>query len=298
MAERLQKILAAAGISSRRKAEDLIREGRVSIDGRVASIGESADPRMAVIAIDGDPVERPKHRYLALNKPPGYVTTLAPTHGERSAIDLVHVSERVFTVGRLDKESSGLLLLTNDGEWGNLIMHPRYEIEKEYRVCVRGAVDAQALRALRAGTMIEGKMAVPVSVEPLERDEGTTWLKIILKEGRKREIRVLTRASGHAVVYLERVRIGHVPLGHLGVGRFRDLSRKEVERFRERGGVAEPGRSRQSGGPYNRDRRPRRSRKVNAGQGAGPVSRHPSTRHRPHVSRSYKEGTGSRGQSG
>jgi 23S rRNA pseudouridine2605 synthase len=244
MAERLQKVLARAGIASRRQAEELIRAGRVYVNGQRAEIGQSVAPH-ALIAVDGKPIQiEQQPRYIALNKPAGYVTSTRSTHGERTILELVSVPERIFPVGRLDKETAGLLLLTNDGEWANRIMHPRYGVEKEYRVLVHGIVDAKALERFRQGVVIEGHHTAPVSVRRLAIVNGNTWLAIVLTEGRKREIRLLASAVGHPVLYLERVRIGEVQLGSLPIGHWRALSKREVESFYDGTRTGNPSRSR------------------------------------------------------
>lgn len=295
MPVRIQKALADAGIASRRQSEDLIRSGRVAIDGRPAIIGESVDPATANIAVDGRTVETVRRLYIALNKPLGVVTTTASDRDERTVMDLVTIPERIYPVGRLDKESCGLLLLTNDGDWADRVMHPRYEVEKEYIVQVRGQIDQHALRRFRAGARVDGKLTVPKKVEPLETEQRTSRLRIILGEGRKREIRVLAKEAGHPVLYLERVRIGHVRLGPLPVGRFRELSREEIEGFRERkpnaarrcpshppsGGHRRPG---GSGQDDNRRRSRRTPRRSFGGHGVD-------------VSRNHKGRPGARGRS-
>jgi 23S rRNA pseudouridine2605 synthase len=290
MPERIQKVLAHAGIASRRHAEDLIREGRVMVDGRVAAIGEVVEAATARIEVDGEPINRQAHRYLALNKPLGYTTTTASTLDEKTVLDLVSVPERVYPVGRLDKESAGLILLTNDGEWADRIMHPRYEVEKEYLVQVRGVVNQTALRKFRLGALVEGKMAAPKVVEPVGTEDGTSWLKVILAEGRKREIRVIARAAGHPVMYLERVRIGHIRLGHLPAGRFRDLSKIEVEHFRE-GGRPLAGEKRAATEAEGGHRRPGRSRQDDHRRGPGTPPGRSASRHGPDVSRRHQGGS-------
>jgi len=227
--ERLQKILAAAGLASRRAAERLIEEGRVTVNGVVAGLGDSADPDHDRIVVDGRPLPRPERLYVALNKPVGYVTSLRSTHGEATVDQLIHLPDRVFPVGRLDKDTSGLLLLTNDGEWANLVTHPRHEIEKEYRAVVRGIPSMAALSTMEGGvTLPDGTVTSPARVRLTGRTRGSGLLTIILTEGKKRQIRLMAAAAGHPVQELERVRIGPIQLGNLAPGAYRFLPNAEV----------------------------------------------------------------------
>jgi 23S rRNA pseudouridine2605 synthase len=266
MSERVQKLLAQAGVASRRKAEDLIREGRVTVDGKQAQIGQAVDPETARIEVDNKPIRVESPRYLAFNKPAGVVTTSLATHGETTVLDVVQTADRMYPVGRLDKDTTGLLFLTNDGDWANRVTHPRYGVDKEYKVLVQGPVNAASLQRFRSGVVIDGKKAVPLSVAPLSSEGSNTWLQIVLIEGRKREIRLLAAAAGHPVLYLERVRIGDIRLGHLPPGRFRDLSKAEVESFRGAGGQSQARRAGEKSAAENRHRRPGGGRKVDSRQ--------------------------------
>src|SRR5579884_74710 len=279
MAERLQKLLSRAGVSSRRQAEELIRAGRVTVNGEPASIGQIVDSTGAGVIVDGRPLRLEQRRYLALNKPRGVVTTTTSTRGEDTVVGLISARERLYPVGRLDKDTAGLLLLTNDGEWANLIMHPRNEIEKEYRVLVRGGVTTRDMACLRAGTVVEGRLSIPKSVVPVGNEGGNTWLTVVLTQGRKREIRLLCAACGHPVVYLERVRIGHVELGTLAPGRFRDLSKREVERFRAGPATDERARAGSGAADSGGSRRPGRGRQVDHRRSDRPPVGHPRSRH-------------------
>ncbi|HZS94408.1 MAG TPA: pseudouridine synthase [Chloroflexota bacterium] len=227
--ERLQKILAAAGVASRRAAEQLIDSGRVTVNGGVARIGDRADLESDEIAVDGRPVRRPVQLYIALNKPRGYVTSLRSTHGEPTVDALVDVGTRVFPVGRLDRETSGLLLLTNDGEWANMIAHPRHGIEKEYRAVVRGTPSREAIAAMERGVRLpDGTLTRPASVRVISNSRNDTLVGITLLEGKKRQIRLMASAVGYPVLTLERTRIGPVKLNNLPLGTWRFLSREEV----------------------------------------------------------------------
>lgn len=249
--ERLQKILASAGVSSRRGAEALIADGRVRVNGIVARLGESADPDHDVIEVDGRRLLRGReHRYLALNKPAGYVSSLKSTHGEPTVVGLVSGESRVYPVGRLDKETSGLLLMTDDGDWANLVTHPRYGIEKQYEVLVRGRPADPALESLRNGVVLPGgALTAPARVVKIGDDRGNTRLFITVVEGKKRQIRLMASAVGHPVIALRRVRVGDIRLGSLPEGQWRALEREEVEGIRELAGQNTGRGSTDSGSP-------------------------------------------------
>jgi 23S rRNA pseudouridine2605 synthase len=238
MKERLQKVLAAAGVASRRKAEALIAQGQVTVNGRVAAPGDKVDPATDRIEVTGRPVSIASTRvYLALNKPIGYVSTVRGDHGEPTVLDLVTHPERVYPVGRLDKDTSGLLLLTNDGDWANLVTHPRYAVEKEYELLVSGHPSAATLRRLSAGIELpDGTRTSSVAVRRIFERGGNTLLSITLHEGKKRQIRQMCLAVGHPVLELRRVRVGPIRLATLGVGAWRYLQPEEVERVREDAG--------------------------------------------------------------
>jgi 23S rRNA pseudouridine2605 synthase len=237
MQERLQKALAAAGIASRRGAEELITAGLVSVNGRTAHVGQVIDRDRDVVEVSGRRVAFPEARtYIALNKPMGYVTSLRSTHGEKTVTELVVIPARVFPVGRLDKDTSGLLLFTDDGDWANIVSHPRFGVEKEYGVTVRGRLSPGALERLRRGVQLQdGAVTSPARVA-VTRVEGThTRLSVTVIEGKKRQIRLMFEAVGHPVVTLSRVRIGPLELGGLGEGRWRRLDSNEVEGIRSYG---------------------------------------------------------------
>lgn len=233
--ERLQKIIAAAGLASRRGAEEMIGSGRVTVNGRRAQLGDRADPNTDDIRVDGQRVSMPQvHSYIALNKPPGYVSSLRSTHGERTVTELVPAASRLFPVGRLDKETSGLLLMTNDGDWANLVTHPSHGIVKEYRALVRGAPDESALENLRHGvTLPGGIVTASADVRRIGDDRGSTWLSFRVIEGKKRQIRLMALEVGHPIVALQRVRIGPIQLGSLPEGAWRRLAAEEVDEIRD-----------------------------------------------------------------
>ncbi|MDA8163758.1 MAG: pseudouridine synthase [Desulfobacteraceae bacterium] len=229
--ERLQKILARAGIASRRRAEDLIRQGRVKVDGRVVTeMGVQVDPGRQMVELDGKPVtarERPV--YILLHKPRGYVSTVHDPQGRPVVTSLLKgVRERVFPVGRLDLDSEGALLLTNDGELANRVLHPRFEIKKTYLARVTGQPDSEQLRRLAAGIVIEGRRTWPASVRLLEGDQESSLIEVIIHEGRKRQVRKMFAAIGHPVLQLKRIAYGGLGLGSLPPGRYRFLQRGEL----------------------------------------------------------------------
>lgn len=227
--ERLQKVLAARGVASRRGAERLIVEGRVSVDGAiVAELGTRVDPR-ARIAVDGRPVApAPARRYLVLHKPTGVVTTVSDPEGRRTALDLVGGVGRLYPVGRLDIDSAGLLLLTDDGEWAQRALHPRYGHEREYEVVVRGRVTAEALARLRRGVSLEEGSSRFRDVRVVRAGGRGSTLRVTLTQGWKRQVRRTLAAVGLPVIALVRVRMGPVRLGSLRPGEWRPLRRAEI----------------------------------------------------------------------
>lgn len=228
--ERIQKLLAQAGYGSRRACEEFISEHRVTVNGKIVELGAKADPIRDVIKVDGKRVHfESKRLYLALNKPIGVVTTNADEFGRKIVRDLIPLEGHLFPVGRLDADSEGLVLLTNDGDLANALTHPRYEHEKEYRVLVEGEPGASTLKAWRHGVLLEGQMTAPAKVEITGAGRGQTWLRVVMHEGRKRQIREVAGMLGHHVKYLQRVRIGPIRLTNLKVGEWRHLSTSEVK---------------------------------------------------------------------
>ncbi len=237
--ERLQKIIAERGVASRRKAEELIARGKVKVNGHVATLGDKADPRRDVILVGGKRLaaaEAPA--YILLNKPRGYVTTLNDELGRKCVAELVdNAGVRVYPVGRLDRDSEGMLLLTNDGDFANAIMHPSTHVPKRYRVTVRGKVDDVALQAFRDGMMLEGRRTLSADVTVILEEPERTVLEIVLYEGRNRQIRRMCEAVQLQVVRLRRIAIGTVKLGMLPVGKWRYLNPKEVKALVQATGV-------------------------------------------------------------
>ncbi len=230
--ERLHKILAEAGLGSRRKCENLIASGRVSVDGkRITKLGHLVDPIRDNIYCDGESIKRQKKIYFLLNKPRGYVCTNAANSKDPRAIDLLrHIEQRVYTVGRLDKDSEGLLIITNDGELANLLTHPRYGIEKTYMVAVKGRVSDTTVRVLKRGIWISEGKASPARVKVISRRYKHSTLEIGLREGKNREIRRILAKIDHPVISLKRTKIGPLKMHYsLKVGKYRALSKEEVE---------------------------------------------------------------------
>lgn len=228
-AERLQKVLAHAGQGSRRVCEGLIAEGRNSVNGRTATLGDKADPKVDVIAIDGERIHvNTDLVYLLFNKPAGVVTTANDPEGRPTVIDYVPANPRVFPVGRLDQDTTGLLLLTNDGELANRVTHPRYEIEKTYMVQIRGPVSRKHLHQLLNGVELDDGPAKARKANLKIADQTRSLLEIVIAEGRNREVRRMMKAVGLELEQLVRVRIGPIHLGDIGPGKVRPLNGKEV----------------------------------------------------------------------
>ena len=228
--ERLQKILAAAGVASRRAAEDLIRAGRVTVNGAVATLGESADADRDAIALDGEPIQREPLEYWIVNKPRGVLTTVSDPQGRSTVIDLAQESTaRLFPVGRLDLLSEGLVLLTNDGPLAHSLLHPSFGEEREYRVTVRGSIDRSTLRRISEGVELEDGLTAPARAGAVRFDPETrtTRFALTLVEGKKRQIRRMMSELGHPVVRLVRVRMGPLELGQLASGKARPLRARE-----------------------------------------------------------------------
>lgn len=231
-AERVQKVLAAAGIGSRRACEELIAAGRVTVDGETVRLGAKADPATSVITVDGERVHtNPELTYLLLNKPRDVVTTVSDPQGRRTVMDLVPANPRVYPVGRLDQDTEGLLLLTNDGELANRLAHPRYEVEKTYVAQIRGAVKRHALRELLDGVELEDGLARARSVRELGAAGDRSLVELVLAEGRKREVRRMLAAVGMPVERLARVKLGPLALGDLSPGKVRPLRGDEVRKL-------------------------------------------------------------------
>lgn len=227
--ERLQRALARAGLGSRRACEILIREGRVTVNGRAAVLGDRVDASRDVVAVGGHRVSvDPALRYLALHKPAGVTTTMRDPHARAALTAYLPADVRVFPVGRLDRDTEGLLILTNDGEVANRLMHPRYGVEKEYLAEVEAAPTERQVARLRRGVELEDGVATAVAARAVGRTGGRGAVRLVMAEGRKREVRRMLDAVGLPVRRLIRVRVGPVRLGRLRPGEARDLSPQEV----------------------------------------------------------------------
>jgi 23S rRNA pseudouridine2605 synthase len=233
--ERLQKIMAQAGVASRRKCEEFILAGRVKVNGIVVrELGFKADPLNDEIEVNGKIIARERPVYFLLNKPIGYITSVTDPQGRKTVLDLMNrVQERIYPVGRLDYDTSGLLLLTNDGEFANHIMHPRHELDKVYEAVVKGRMEERALARLRQGVMLEDGMTAPAEAVRLryQEKEGTSVIQLTIHEGRNRQVRRMCEAVGHPVVKLKRIRLAFLTLDGVPEGKYRPLTGEEVARL-------------------------------------------------------------------
>lgn len=231
MEMRLQKFLASCGIDSRRKCEEIIAAGRVVVNGvRITEQGVKVDPDKDKIEFDKKVISIPKKTYIALNKPMGYIVSKFDPHNPQTIYDLIPEElHHLFPVGRIDKDSEGLMILTNDGEFSNSLMHPTFHIEKEYIVVVRGYIKEEELEGLRKGVNVFGKKTMPAEITVVAKQDNKTTLNVVIKEGRKRQIRMMFDIIDHKVLYLQRIRIGKLTLGNLKKGRFRYLKKDDIE---------------------------------------------------------------------
>lgn len=232
---RLQKMLADCGVASRRKSEQLIAEGSVKVNGRVAKIGDKVNPYSDKVYVKGRRVSgrgKPKHYYIMLHKPRGYVTTMSDEMGRKCVAELVSdIPARIYPVGRLDRDSEGLLLMTNDGDFANKVTHPAKHVYKVYRVTVRPGINEEQLNEMCSGMIIDGRKTAPAQVRVVSRQEGRCVLEVILREGRNRQIRKMCEQLGLEVPRLKRIAIGQVKLGGLQPGKWRELSKDEYKRL-------------------------------------------------------------------
>lgn len=237
MEERLQKVMAARGVASRRKCEELILAGRVKVNGTVVSeLGYKVNEDNDRIEVDGEVLGKQAFKYILLHKPTGFITSASDPQGRKVVTDLVrNVKERVYPVGRLDYDTSGLLLLTNDGDLTNKIAHPRFEIDKVYLATVKGIPSAQALKSLREGIMLEDGMTYPAQaeLEKTDPEKNQATIRLTIHEGRNRQVRRMCQAVGHPVIRLKRVQLGFLTLGNLAPGHYRFLEPTEVDKLRK-----------------------------------------------------------------
>lgn len=227
---RLQKYMAENGIASRRKSEELIAAGKVRVNGKIAAIGDKVDPKHDKVTVSGKRVVKVKKNvYIMLHKPRGFITTMHDEMDRKCVAELIQdVPERVYPVGRLDRESEGLLLLTNDGEFANALTHPSRHVPKTYRVTVRPDVTKEQLAAFENGVEIDGRPTLPAEVRVLDKQEGRVVLEVVIYEGRNRQIRKMCEALGLEVARLKRTKIGSLKLGMLKQGEYRYLSEDEI----------------------------------------------------------------------
>lgn len=230
---RLQKYLSECGVASRRKSEELIEQKSVKINGRIAVLGDKVNPYKDKVLVRGKLVKQVKQKvYIMLHKPRGFITTMSDEQGRKCVADLVKdAPTKVYPVGRLDRDSEGMLLMTNDGDFSNLMMHPRSHVSKTYRVTVRQPLDESAIDRMSAGIVIDGRMTAPCEIEIIGKDENRVVLKFVLYEGRNREIRKLCEAVGLEVIRLKRIAIDTLKLGMLQQGKWRELEENEVKRL-------------------------------------------------------------------
>ncbi|MCD4739421.1 MAG: rRNA pseudouridine synthase [Anaerolineae bacterium] len=229
--QRLQKILAHAGYGSRRSCEELITAGRVAVDGKVATLGDQADPIEQQITLDDKPIRiaNPKHIYVMLHKPRAVISTVSDQHGRRTVRDLIALRGRIYPVGRLDAKSEGLILLTDDGQLTQQLTHPKYKHPRVYRVLVSGNPTEQTLQEWKKGIVLNGKRVRCDAIKVEQQRERHTWLRITVHEGRKHLVRRLVAALGHPVQRLIRVQMGPIRIGNLKPGEWRHLRPREVE---------------------------------------------------------------------
>lgn len=236
---RLQKYLSQCAVASRRKSEELILSGKVKVNGKVAGLGDKIDPRRDTVTVSGKKiVSSKKHYYIMLHKPRGFITTMEDEMGRKCVAELVKdVGARVYPVGRLDRDSEGLLIMTNDGDFANHLTHPSKHVPKTYRVTVRPNVTEDQLIAFNEGIEIDGRKTAPADAHIIEKGENRVVLEVIIHEGRNRQIRRMCEALGLEVARLKRTHIGSIKLGMLPQGKWRNLTEDEVHKLKVSSGM-------------------------------------------------------------
>lgn len=232
--ERLQKVMAHAGVASRRKSEDIIAEGRVKVNGKtVTEMGFKVNPDQDEIMVDGEIITEEKKRYILLNKPEGYITTVSDPEGRPTVMDLIpDLKQRLYPAGRLDYDSSGLLIMTNDGELTYKLTHPKKEVDKKYRALVKGEVTEDDFDKFRSGMVIDGKKTSPAEISNVNYRNGNTQFDITIHEGRNRQVRRMAKITGFPVISLKRIAFAFLTLKGVEEGKFRYLSDDEVKKLK------------------------------------------------------------------
>ena len=227
---RLNKFLSGSGAASRRKCDEIIASGKVTVNGKVVTeIGSQINEKKDKVMVEGKAVCLPSSFvYIKLNKPKGYACTASDEKGRKTIYDLVDCEERLFSIGRLDYNTEGLIILTNDGDFANKVSHPRYDVEKEYRVTIEGKIKESELAVLRKGVVVDGQKMPPAKVKLLSQDENVSKISVVINEGQNRQVRRMFEAIGREIKLLKRVRIGSVRLGGLSRGQWRDLTEDEL----------------------------------------------------------------------
>lgn len=239
--ERLQKVIAAAGVTSRRHAEELIMAGRVTVNGELVTLlGTRIDPQQDTVAVDGVPITQPTKRTIMLNKPAGFITTRHDPQARDTVMTLVPPIPGLHPIGRLDMETTGLLLLTNDGDLTYALTHPKHHVNKTYQAWVTGVPTDDELTALRCGIQLDDGLTAPAEVRQLQESHDRALIEITIHEGRNRQVRRMLKAIGHPVVSLRRLRIGPLELGDLNDGAWRDLTHDELQEIYAAAGVDLP----------------------------------------------------------
>lgn len=227
---RLNKFLSNSGVASRRKCDEIIASGKVTVNGKVVTeIGSQINEKKDKVMVEGKAVCLPSSFvYIKLNKPKGYACTASDEKGRKTIYDLVDCEERLFSIGRLDYNTEGLIILTNDGDFANKVSHPRYDVEKEYRVTIEGKIKESELAVLRKGVVVDGQKMPPAKVKLLSQDENVSKISVVINEGQNRQVRRMFESIGREIKLLKRVRIGSVRLGGLSRGQWRDLTEDEL----------------------------------------------------------------------
>jgi 23S rRNA pseudouridine2605 synthase len=239
MEKRLQKIIAEMGMASRRKADEMIEEGRVTVNGKTAVLGMKADPGRDHIKVDGKLIARPEPKvYLLFNKPPNVMTSLNDPEGRPTVNDyLKKVRYRVYPVGRLDFDSEGLLIITNDGDFAHAVLHPSKKVPKTYMVKIKGVIEDEKLVKIRRGLKLKDGMTAPAKARKIRKYQRNSWIEITLHEGKKRQIRRMMERVGHTVIKLKRTKIDGLSLGSLKQGEYRHIAPEEIKRIKQELGL-------------------------------------------------------------